>query len=369
MRPIRTRIRVWALTVSWLVLILMVFLILVLSLFHGVFFHIPKNYSSLIVYVVDFDGQTPPYQGGRPIVGPAIVQATESMAKSGAPHLGFVTLSPSTFGNDPIAVRQAVYDFKAHAAIIINANATALLQQAVGQGNSTYDPKGAAQIIYLSARDQNTIPTYVVPQLTQFEMAVTSQFGASWTASLMQNSSLSRASLGAVPQAISPAIGFTTFDLRPFGPANATPTLTIALIFLIIIAFFSFTFFLPIHLKFLSPRGHPALHFHHLIIWRWLATTGAYFFLSLSYSFTALAFQVPFSTGPASPTEPAINLTAYGKGTFVVYWMINFLGMAAVGLACENVAMATGHPVSTAQPLSLSLTSSRSTKIETFIFY
>ena len=318
-----------------------------LCLFNGVFFHIPKNFPSLIVYVVDFDRQVSPYQGGDAIVGPAIVQATESMARSDAPHLGFITMPPSMFNNDPIAVRKAVYDFKAYAAIIINANATALLQQAVKQGNTTYDPKGAAQIIYISARDQNTVPTYVVPVLTALEMEVTSQFGASWTKSLLQNDTIPRTNLVAAPQALSPAIGFTTFDLRPFGPANVTPAVSIGLIYLIIIAFFSFTFFLPIHLKFLSPRGHPPLHFYHLIVWRWLATTGAYFFLSLGYSFIALAFQVPFSNGPASPVEPAINPTAYGKGTFVVYWMINFLGMSALGLACENVAMALGNPVST----------------------
>lgn len=331
----------------------MTFVLLALSLFNGVYFHIPKNYPSLIVYVVDFDGQVPPYQGGLSIVGPAIVQATESMAKSDTPHLGFITMAPSMFNNDPIAVRRAVYDFKAHAAIIINANASALLQQAAEQGNATYDPKGAAQIIYLSARDQNTIPTYVVPELTALEMAVTSQFGASWTKSLMQNSTITRANLAAVPQALSPAIGFTTFDLRPFGPANVTPAVSIGLIYLIIIAFFSFTFFLPIHMKFLSPRGHPPLHFHQLIIWRWVATTAAYFFLSLGYSFIALAFQVPFSNGAASPTEPAINPSAYGRGTFLVYWVINFLGMSALGLACENVAMALGNPVSTPRRLFL----------------
>ena len=57
-----------------------------------------------------------------------------------------------------------------------------------------------------------------------------------------------------------------------------------------------------------------------------------------------MAFQVPFSNPPASPTEPAINPTAYGKGSFVVYWMINFFGMSALGLSCENVAMALGQP-------------------------
>ena len=324
-------------------MILFVFILAVLALFNGVFFHIPKNFSSLIVYVVDFDGQIAPYQGTS-IVGPAIVQATEQMAKSNAPHLGYITMPPSKFNNDPIAVRQAVYDFKAHAAIIVNANATALLQQAVDQGNATYDPNGAAQIVYVSARDQNTVPTYVVPQLTGFERSVTSKFGSQWAQRVMQNTTIPRENLSRSPQAVSPAIGFTTFDLRPFGPANVTPAVSIGLIYLIIIAFFSFTFFLPIHLKYLSPRGHPPLHFHQLIIWRWFATVAAYFLLSLSYSFVALAFQVPFSNGSASSTEPAVNPSAYGKGTFVVYWMINFLGMAALGLACENVAMALGQP-------------------------
>ena len=108
----------------------MVSVLIVLSLFNGVFFHIPNNYSSLIAYV-DFDGQIPPYQGGRPIVGPATVQATGTLTMSDAPHLNFIAKPPVMFNNDPIAVRKAVYIFKAHSAIIINANATALLQQAV----------------------------------------------------------------------------------------------------------------------------------------------------------------------------------------------------------------------------------------------
>ena len=328
---------------SNIVLILLVFVMLVLSLFSGVFMHIPKNFSSLNVYVVDFDGQMDPNLGGTPMVGPQVVQMTQSMRRLPA-HLGYITMSPAEFEFDPINVRQAVYDFKAHAAIIINANATALLWQAAEQGNATYDPYGAAQIIYISARDQTTIPTYVVPQLVAFEKAFTTQFGIFWARSLMQNTTISRSNLENAPQVVSPAVGFTTYDLRPYGPAAVTPAVSIGLIYLIIIAFFSFTFFLPIHLKYISPRGHPPLHFHQLIVWRWFATVAAYFLLSLGYSFVALAFQVPFSNSPASHTEPASNPNAYGAGTFVVYWMINFLGMSALGLACENVAMALGQP-------------------------
>ena len=325
-------------------MILFVFILAVLALFYGVFNHIPQNFSSLIVYVVDFDGQVAPYQGGTPLVGPRIVQATEDIVKSGQPHLGYITMPPSAFGNDPIAVRQAVYDFKAHAAIVVNANATAYLRQAVDQGSSDYDPNGAAQIIYVSARDQSTIPTYVVPQLIAFEKDFIAQFGSMWAHMVMQNTSIRRSNLEAASQALSPAVGFTSLDLRPFGPASVTPAVSIGLIYLIIIAFFSFTFFLPIHMKYLSPHGHPPLRFWQLIVWRWCATVAAYFILSLAYSLMPFAFQIPFSNAAASSTEPAINANAYGHGTFIVYWMLNFVGMAAMGLACENVAMALGQP-------------------------
>jgi hypothetical protein len=42
------------------VLVLFVFVILVLSLFNGVFHHVPRNYSSTVVHVVDVDGQVEP---------------------------------------------------------------------------------------------------------------------------------------------------------------------------------------------------------------------------------------------------------------------------------------------------------------------
>ena len=294
--------------------------------------------------MVDFDGQVAPYQGGTPLVGPSIVQATEYIAKYEQSHLGYITMPPSMFDFDPMAVRRAVYDFKAHAAIIVNANATALLWQALAQGNSSYDPNGAAQIIYVSARDQNAIPSYVVPQLVAFEKDMVAQFGSAWARMVVQNTSFQSASLAAASQALAPAIGFTTLDLRPFGPASVTPAVSIGLIYLIIIAFFSFPFFLPIHMKYLSPRGHPPLHFWQLIVWRWCATMTAYFLLSLSYSLVPLAFQIPLSNPSASSIEPAFNANAYGHATFVVYWMLNFVGMAALGLACENVAMALGSP-------------------------
>ena len=39
-----------------------------------------------------------------------------------------------------------------------------------------------------------------------------------------------------------------------------------------------------------------------------------------------------------------MSANGYGHASFVVYWSINFLGMCALGFACENVAMIIGQP-------------------------
>jgi len=78
----------------------------------------------------------------------------------------------------------------------------------------------------------------------------------------------------------------------------------------------------------------------------------AYFMLSLAYSLISLAFQVNMRGGNPVTSETQVtwtvdgykNADAYGHGTFPVYWMLNFFGMIALGLACENVAMIVGQP-------------------------
>ena len=327
-------------------LILSTFILAVLSLYWAVLYHVEQNLSSLIVFVVDFDGRVAPYTDITPVVGPMIVQTAQSLlAPSGT--VGWQSQPPSVFNYDPIAVRQAIYAEKAWAAIIINPNATALLQEAVNNGNASYDPMGAAQVVYVEARDETTLDNYVVPQLQQFQTQVTSSFGQMWAGQVLSRASTDAsvlANIQAAPQALSPAIGFSTFNLRPFFPETATPAITIGLIYLIIISFFSFSFYLPIHMKFIQPEGHRPIHFYQLIIWRWVATVTAYLFLSLFYSLISLAFQIPFTASAAPHTEVANPATAYGHGSFPVYWMINYVGMIALGLACENVAMIVGMP-------------------------
>ncbi|CAJ2512074.1 Uu.00g076990.m01.CDS01 [Anthostomella pinea] len=330
----------WARTI----VILMCFVMAVLSLYWAVLFSVDQNMRHLGVHVVDFDGRVAPYDGVTPLVGPAVTQLTEKMYSSPAPSLGYKTVDPAQYDYDPTNVRQGVYDFDSWAAIIINPNATALLQQAVLTGNASYDPTGAIQIIVQTARQESTYYNYILPQLQMLQTQFAAQFGATWSRMLMSNSSYSTQMMARAPAAVNPGVSPLQIDLRPFMPATATPAVTIGLIYLIIVAFFSFSFFLPIHTKYITPQGHPPLHFWQFIVWRWVATIVSYLFISLTYSLVSLAFQIPFWPPPASPTQVALSATAYGRGSFPVYWMLNFVGMAALGIACENVAMVIGQP-------------------------
>lgn len=331
----------WSLTV----LILFSFVLCVLSLYWAVLFHVEENMSALTVAVVSFDGQATPYEGTTPLIGQTVERLAKEQAMIHTGALGYTVQSADLYKGNPLAVRQAVYGYKVWAAVIVNANASALLQEAVATGNTSYAPLGAGQIIINSARDETTYYNYIVPQLYQFQSNVAATFGEQWIQTVLANTSLDAATYARVPQALNPAIGFSMFDLRPFGPPQATPAVTIGLIYLIIIAFFSFSFFLPVYTKFLIPKSHPPLHFWQLIIFRLFATSAAYFLMSLAYSLVSLAFQIPFSNSyPHNDTALAQNPDAYGKATFVVYWGLNWMGMYALGLASENVTMIVGQP-------------------------
>ncbi|KAH7040248.1 MNNG and nitrosoguanidine resistance protein [Microdochium trichocladiopsis] len=319
----------------------------ILSLYWGVLYGAEGRLRNFVVYVVDFDGQVAPYNAdaGTPFVGETMVNTALQLYNSpSSPSLGYTVVNPAEFDYNPTAVRQAVYDWKCWAAVVIHANATALLRAAVREGNSSYSPSGSVQYVYQTARQDTAAYNYLRPQLDILTTQFMRQFGQQWSEQIMTNQALSRQVMARAPSAVNPGITPLQIDLRPFQPPAATASVSIGLIYLIITSFFSFSFFLPIHMKYIQPQGHPPLHFWQLIIWRWVATTVAYFFVSLGYSLVSLAMQIPFWHPPASSTEVAFNPTAYGLGSFPVWWMVNFLGMLALGLASENVAMVLGQP-------------------------
>jgi hypothetical protein len=96
---------------------------------------------------------------------------------SGQPTLGWTIKSPSDFDDDPIRVRKAVYDWDAWAAIIINANVSALLHSAIETRNSSYEPIGACQLIYQDSRDGTNWYDFMLPIISPFTTEVQSVVG------------------------------------------------------------------------------------------------------------------------------------------------------------------------------------------------
>lgn len=220
---------------KWIVTttILMVFILCVLSLYWAVFFQVENRLKHLLVYVVDFDGIAPyDNTSNPPFVGPTITQMTEQLLNSGMPNLGFGIRPPSDFNNDPLQVRQAIYNWDAWAAIIINPNASALLYSAVATGNASYDPLGACQLVYQDSRDDTNWFDFILPLMTTYMTEAQSMVGREWARMVLQNASDpgTLANMQAAPQAINPAIGFSEFNLRPFFPYTAIPAVSIGLI-------------------------------------------------------------------------------------------------------------------------------------------
>jgi hypothetical protein len=81
----------------------------ILSLYWAVLYTVPPNLEALKVAVVSFDGQVEPYIGVQPLVGQEVVRAAEMELKNPS-HFGYMTQNPAKYNNDPMAVRQAVYD-------------------------------------------------------------------------------------------------------------------------------------------------------------------------------------------------------------------------------------------------------------------
>ena len=137
-------------------LMLAIFILSVISMYWAVLYRVEENTSSLAVFVIDFDGRVAPYVGVTPQVGPMIIQTADAMLSFLEPHSGFEIKQYADSHNNPLAVRQAVFDWKAYAAMKVTPTATFMLQQVVSQGNTSYDPPSACQVVCVEARDQDT---------------------------------------------------------------------------------------------------------------------------------------------------------------------------------------------------------------------
>lgn len=51
---------------------------------------------------------------------------------------------------------------------------------AVSKGNTSYDPKGSAQFVIITGRDEISYSSYITPGLVAFQNTVLAEFGPRW---------------------------------------------------------------------------------------------------------------------------------------------------------------------------------------------
>lgn len=212
------------------------------------------------------------------------------------------------------------------AAIFVEANATETLYKTLIGENTNYNGTGLINGYYEQATDflsSTSVLEPVFPVLQrEFQSLATENIFQPLVRSVSNTTvSTSSSSTGLNLLALTEAIQVQMTDRLPLAEPLLVAPLQVGLIYLIILSFFQFNFFTPIHMLI-----QPQLKVGHTVVYRWLSSQVGFFVVSLFFCLVSKAFQV----------DTAIT---FGKSGFLVFWMINFLAMSALGGATENVAL------------------------------
>ncbi|KIM91852.1 hypothetical protein PILCRDRAFT_761064 [Piloderma croceum F 1598] len=279
----------------------------VLSIYWGALWKTEDLIHNLEGWVVDFDGGE---------VGSAVTQYFAAIhAKD---HLSWRVQSADLFPNGPGDLAHAVVEEKCWVAIAINPGATNTLTQAVDTANATYNSTLAVTAFGNEARNENAYSFLIVPNLQQPLQQISQQFANQNAQQLASRTNL-QAILSQAPSLVTQPLGYTIDNLRPFDIPVAAAVDFVGLIYLLILSFIIAAQQLNARLQSGIQRR---LRMKSLLILRIVAPIITYFWISLMYSALSQAFNVPFNR-------------KFGHSGFLVYWMMSWCGMMALGLALE----------------------------------
>ncbi|KAI0808363.1 hypothetical protein C8Q74DRAFT_1233073 [Fomes fomentarius] len=295
--------------------LIMVLMWICLPVYWGALSNSAQLTGNLEAWFIDRDGAR---------VGQSLTKAVQSYSPLG-PQLNWKFKSFSDVGDDD-AVQQSVLEERVWVAVIVQPNATTRLSHARANGDNTYDPSTAIKVFYAQARQEIATGNYLVPLTTQMLQATTSAFATQtaqrYFAQIDSNGEPNSTALQMIanaPQTISPAIGWTMINLRPYTAPTAQAVTLVGNIFLCIFAFM-------ITMANSTARAivDPHMPFLSYICLRISVPLLAYFPLSMSYALLNLAFKLPLAT----------KFGSEGTG-FIVSFAFIYLGMAALGLSIE----------------------------------
>ncbi|KAJ6497374.1 hypothetical protein C8R45DRAFT_822927 [Mycena sanguinolenta] len=267
-------------------------------------------HRSVSGWVVDFDGG---------FVGEKVATALVSMNPDS--KVVWEVVPASRFEDGLSQVKDAVVEEKMWVAVMINAGASLNLTTALSEVDKSYNSSFAITFVGSEARNEAEYRNIVLPLITSQLEQASRAFALEFARNISQTSDLATI-LSNAPQIITEPISYIIDNVRPFDVPVASAVTFVGLIYMMILAFF---------MLLLSNGARmytgldQRLSLGSLISVRLITCFVGYFFVALFYTLLSLAFKLPFDT-------------RYGKAGFVLFWMLNWIGMLACGLALESVA-------------------------------
>lgn len=306
-------------------LIMAVLTLGVFSIYWGSLYKRSEYYKNLRMLVVIEDDHV---NGIDPIIGNTMreVLLTEQAAFYGQWHI----YNSSVFGemaakhNNSIEaeIHRQIHHQEFWTSIYVKPNASYNLFAAIRDGASYNVTNSSVLSIYETGRDFLNMNAYVRPNMQIIERMFLAQLSnvSSYLVSQLPNKTVleNPASI----RLVASPLNFEYLDRIPFTDAVITAPSQVGLIYQIILAFFSFNFFMEVN----TSVGQFKLKHTHNIAYRIISSAITFFVLSLFYSLVTLAMQVDFTK-------------AFGRSGFLVYWMTTFMTIWIVGQINEIVAM------------------------------
>lgn len=286
----------------------------ILSIYWGADHSLQFNEKAATISVIDLD---------RGEVGPALQAFTQNFRNTNpSTTLGYISANTYTSNAETIAALKHE-DF--WVGIVIQANATTLMNYAYQNGNTSYDPTGAIHIIFEEGRNELAVAEYMLPQISAVMLSFVSTFAKEKQASLLAQNMGNAAAL-ALQADLPIPISYAMFNLAPAIPSTAEAATEIGTIYLIIISFVSVLMVEKLHM---TMMGLVSMRVYY--IYRMLLLPCLYFFFSLLYLALSCAWKIPFDR-------------FFGGVGYFLFWMLSYCAMLSFGLVVENFNNAIGQP-------------------------
>ncbi|KIY73267.1 hypothetical protein CYLTODRAFT_342742 [Cylindrobasidium torrendii FP15055 ss-10] len=274
----------------------------VFSIFWGALWKMPAH--PLAGWVIDSDG------------GPVGEAVTAALLGASVPAIKWVA-RPDLVGQDVGALVHAektwvaVFHPTFNLFLLVNSNASAAMLQ------PDNDAATAITVYAVEARSENAFRLLIRPTTQALLESISAEIA---TQNVQRLSTETLSSLAtAAPQVITRPVWYNIVNLAPFDVPVAVAITFVGLIFTTILAFF--IVMIGVSARTLS-NIEKRISTPRLLVLRLGSIFLAYFFLSLFLSLLSLAFQVNFNR-------------TFGRAGFLVFWMLNYTGMLAVGLILE----------------------------------